>query len=201
MTQKRTPLDNAKALIKEIEEKRRNDVAVASEKLHDAERELEQANKSLEAATTQMNIDNYADAKVAASHAQTRIEMYSGRLQQIKEQEYISTTDSDRIIDSLLDYEKELEAQLDDAVAEPIEKIRAILTDYLNEVEEVEATLKYWTHNIHVTHKSRNGKKRIDPDTGEYTCVMEKPQRIRFTPYTGGSTAAALKSFLRGISK
>lgn len=201
MTKKQTALDAAKKTIKEIEEKRRADVAVACEKLQGAEDALELANSAIKTATERMDIDAFADAKAAAANAQTEIEMYAGRLQQIKEQEYISEDDSDRVIDSLLDYEDELEAALDDAVAEPIEMLRTILADHMNEVKEVEATLQYWVSHIHATYVSRTGRKRIDPETGLYTNRMDTPQRLRYTPYTGGSTVAVISSFLRGISK
>ena len=135
-------------------------------------------------------------AKKTKHKAQTAAEMYSGRYDQLEKQEYISEKESDEVIDSLLQYEVQLELDFKKALADPLKKLAKIHADYMDAVEDTERTLTAWQQEIHANYNTRGAMARKDPQTGKITNRSERPVPVHQLPYNGCDEAAHLGLYL-----
>ena len=193
---KQTILQEVNAQMKKLQDRKANDLKTIQDKRTEAQTQKEAAELALKDATERMDIDAYERAKQACSKAQTAIDMYSGRYNQIKQQELISEEESDGVIDKLLAYEKQLEEDFKAAAAEPIEKLAGILKAYQQEVADTEQTIKAWENNIHANYNTRGASSFIDPITGQSTNRSSRPISVHRLPYFGCSEATQLEKYL-----
>ena len=126
---KQTVLQEVKDRMKELQDSKAAQLAEISQKQDEARSKIEAAALAMKQATEEMNVDRYEEAKHAKSKAQTALDMYNGRYNQIKQQEYISEADSDKVVDSLLAYEGTLAEDFKAAVAEHLKALAGLLKD------------------------------------------------------------------------
>lgn len=193
---KKTVLQEVKDRMQEMQDTKGAELQAIFEKKEAAETQKKEAEAALKDATERMDLDAYEDAKQAKRKAQTAIDMYSGRYNQIKQQEYISEEESDKVIDSLLSYENEIAANFKQAIAEPLRALDNLLQTYRAEVEDTEATIKAWGTFIHANYNTRGKTLRTDPLTGIQTDRSDRPVPVHTMPYTGCSEAEQLKTYL-----
>ena len=105
---KQTVLDEVKNRMKEMQDSKAAQLETIRQKQAEARSQIEAAALAMKQATEEMNVDSYEEAKNRKRKAQTALDMYNGRYEQIKQQEYISEAESDSVVDSLLEYEKQL---------------------------------------------------------------------------------------------
>lgn len=192
---KQTVLQEVKARMQEMQDKKAGELQAIHEKKTEAQTQKEAAELALKEATERMDLDAYEEAKQARRKAQTAIDMYGGRYNQIKQQEYISEEESDKVIDGLLDYEKQLAENFRAAVAEPLKALATILQDYQNEVSDTERTITAWGANIHANYNTRGRSIYTDAE-GRQTTRSATPTPVHSMPYTGCSEAHQLKEYL-----
>lgn len=188
---KQTVVEEVKARMQEMQQKKAGELETVRQRQQEAQTQKEAAELAIREATDSMDLEAYEEAKTAKRKAQTAIDMYSGKYNQIKQQEYISEPESDKVIDSLLAYEDELAAGFKAAVAEPLKKLDELQQAYFDAVEDVEQTIKAWTGNIHANYRSEG---TIYRETG--TNRAPHPVPVRMTPYTGCSEAHILNEYL-----
>ena len=193
---KQTVLQEVKARMQEMQDKKAAELQAIHEKQTEAQTQKEAAELALKEATERMDLDAYEEAKTARRKAQTAIDMYGGRYKQISQQEYISEEESDKVIDGLLDYEKQLAEDFKAAVAEPLKQLAAILTGYQNEVADTERTISAWGANIHANYNTRGASTFTDPATGQPTHRSANPGPVHRMGYNGCNEAAQLKDYL-----
>ena len=152
--------------------------------------------KELKQATEEMNVDSYEAAKNQKHKAQTALDMYNGRYNQIKQQEYISEADSDKVVDSLLAYEGTLAEDFKAAVAEHLKALAGLLKDYKDAVRDTEVTLTNWQRDIHANYNTRGSSQFYDELTGKHTDRSPRPVAVHTMPYTGCAEAARLSDYL-----
>ena len=193
---KQTVLQEVKARMQEMQDKKAAELQIIHEKKTEAQTKKEAAELALKEATERMDLDAYEDAKQALKTVQTAIDMYSGKYAQISKQEYISEEESDKVIDSLLAYEKQLAEDFRAAVAEPLKALAGILQNYQDEVNDTERTMNAWVVNIHANYNTRGRSSFADAE-GQRTTRSNTPVPIRSTVYTGCSEAHQLKEYLK----
>mgnify|MGYP007130655362 CR=1 FL=1 len=187
---KQTVVEEVKARMQEMQQKKAGELETVRQRQQEAQTQKEAAELAIREATDSMDLEAYEEAKTAKRKAQTAIDMYSSKYNQIKQQEYISEIESDKVIDSLLAYEDELAAGFKAAVAEPLKKLDELQRTYFDAVEDVEQTIKAWTGNIHANYRN-NGTTYTDG-----TNRSPQPVPVRKIPYTGCSEAHQLKEYL-----
>jgi hypothetical protein len=187
---KQTVVEEVKARMQEMQQKKAGELETVRQRQQEAQTQKEAAELAIREATDSMDLDAYEEAKTAKRKAQTAIDMYTGKYNQISKQEYISEAESDKVIDSLLAYEDELAAGFKASVAEPLKKLDELQKAYADAVEDVEQTIRAWTGNIHANYRN-TGTTYADG-----TNRSPQPVPVRRLPYTGCSEAHQLKDYL-----
>lgn len=154
------------------------------------------AEANLRTAIETTNQDDYNRAKIAISAATSVIEMYSARRKQLVNKDFISERESDAVIDSILEYEKELAKSFKSAAAVHLRKLADLRDEYLKTVMDAENTLLVWQTDIHANYKTRGGTMFFDDLTGTYTDRSPKPVPVRFAAYVGCREAQELGEYL-----
>ena len=184
-----------KARIDSLIEDREREVKQIETCVEDSRAKKEAAELAMHEAMESLNVDAYAAAEASRKKAQIEIEMYSKRHEQIIAKEYIPEEDSDKVIDSLLEREQELDAEFEEAVKAPIEALSTLLNEYRSAIREVEETITAWTGRIHANYRSAgtiyaNGTNRAD-----------HPVEVHTLPYVGSTTAARIDSFIEKYNR
>ena len=182
--------------IKKLTGDKAAELAKIHQKQNEARNQIEAAGLAIKEATAVMNLEAYEKATADKRKAQAALDMYSGRYDQIRKQEYVSEAESDSVIDSLLGYEKTLEEDFKKAVAEPLKKLAELHKEYKAAVAETENTIKNWEGNIHANYSTRGATKYKDPVTGQYTDRSNTPVPVHRLPYNGCSEAIQLGLYL-----
>ena len=193
---KQTILKDVQARIKDIQAKRSAELAEIRDRQAEARTQIEAASLAMKEATEVLNVDEYEKAKTDKRKWQTALDMYNARYAQIQQQELVTEADSDSVINSLLQYEEDLAQEFKQAIAEPLQALKKLLTEYADEVQEVENTLDLWQEDIHPNYSTRGGSSFVDPNTGERTDRSAVPVPVHRLPYTGCEDAAQLKTYL-----
>ena len=194
---KQTVLDEVKNRMKEMQDSKAAQLETIRQKQAEARSQIEAAALAMKQATEEMNVDSYEEAKNRKRKAQTALDMYNGRYEQIKQQEYISEAESDSVVDSLLEYEKTLAEDFKAAAAVHLKKLAELLKDYRAAVQDTESTLTSWQRDIHANYNSRGLSSRVDPLTGQNTYRMERPIPVHSMPYTGCAEAERMGDYLK----
>ena len=162
---------------------RNNELNELKQRENDAASRIRIAEKDMENATRSTDLAAYSEAKERKASAENEVEMFKARYRQLHSSDFITEDESDKVIRSLLDYEKELERSYCEAIKTALENISKIHAEYREEVKQTEQTIKDWTKNIHPNY-IKDGGMRALPD-GTYTNRMETPQPVRRSEYLG----------------
>ena len=196
MAKKTTVLDEVKKRMTELQETKAAQLETIQQKQEELRPQIEEAERDMTQATAAMNVDRYEEAKARLHKLDSALELYRGRYDQIKRQEYITEEESDKVIESLLDYEKTLEADFKAAIAAHLRQLAEILAQYQEDVADTERTMTRWQREIHAYYRSWSSS-RIDKATGKRTNRMEHPVPVHSTPYFGCAEAYRLEEYLR----
>lgn len=146
---------------------------------------LTAANSMIRDAIERTDPGDYEDAKKAKHKAENTIEMYSRRLEQLREREYLTEKESDEVIDQLLEYEATLDEEFRRDIKAPLQKAAEVLQAYKNAMFETESTLREWQEEIHANYNTRGGSSFYDPETGGYTDRSPRPVPVHYEFYYG----------------
>ena len=177
-----------------ILDRREQELQAIGEKLAEAKAQASAAAREIEDATSRTDLEAFEAGKAKKRKAQTAIDMYSGRYSQLEKQAFISEEESDRVIDSLLDYEKDLEGQFVLDIYEPLQKLKELQEKYSDEVAYTEQTIQNWTHNIHENYRGFGTTYR---ETG--TSRSPRPVPVHLTPYLGCDKSKTIADFIKQI--
>lgn len=184
MKENTTVLEEVKARMKELHVKKLTDLEAISKMQEEARSKIEAAVMAMKKATEEMDVDAYEEAKTAKRKANTALEMYKSRYEQIAKQELISEAESDQVIDSLLQYENQLTDQFKAGASTLLKQLDELLTGYREEIRSVETTLTTWQRDIHANHKA-TGTIYYDQLTGEPTNRSPRPVPVHQREYWG----------------
>ncbi len=194
---KQNVLQDVKNRMKKMQEDKAAQLEIIRREQEEARTQMEEATQAMKIATEEMNVDAYAEARNAKLKAQNALEVYCGRYEQIKRQEYISEAESDAVVDSLLAYENQLAEDFRRAAAESHRVLAKLYKEYTAAVRDAEATLIAWQKDIHANYNTRGAMTRIDPRTGERTYRSEQPIPVHRMPYTGCVESEQLGDYLK----
>lgn len=195
---KQTLLDEVKNRMKEMQDSKAAQLETIQQKQAEARNQIEAAALAMKQAMEDMNVDGYEEAKNRKSRAQIALDMYNGRYEQIKQQEYISETESDSVVDSLLEYENQLEEDFKAAAGVQLKKLAELLKDYKAAVQDVESILTSWQRDIHANYNTRGRTTYTDALTGQQTYRSPHPVPVhRGGAYTGCPEAGRMEDYLK----
>lgn len=194
---KQTVLQEVQASIKEMQDKKQAELDKIAEKKEEARQQIEAAAQAMNAATEQMDVEAYEEAKTAKRKAQTALDMYNGRYSQILAQEYISEEESDKVIDSLLSYERELVAEFEKDLAEHLLAIRSMLDSFNTDEARTRNTIALWQESIHKNYRTLGRTLYTDPETGAQTTRSKTATDILKYAQMGSKAANAVRDFLK----
>lgn len=200
-TKEKDVLRAVKSQIEYLTQTKAANLETIRQKQTEAKEQKAAADLAIAEATEKMDIEAYEEAKQAKRKAQSALDMYTGRYKQLEAQEYISEAESDKVIDSLLQYEKDLAADFKERAAAIIFSLQDLAEEYGAAVKDTEDTLGVWTSSIHANYSTRGLTFRTDPFTGLQTDRAEKPVPVHRYPYTGGEEYKAIKDFLKDSKK
>lgn len=163
--------------IDQLVKARRDSIVEAAVRVEEARADVVKAEKAMEAATMNMDAPAYEKAQAEKRSAESRLEMYLKRQEQLDTLEYVSEAESDAVIDALLDHKKDLEAAFSRDIAGPIAKLRGIYEKYNADVKETEALIREWTASVHLNYRMPG---TTFPDG---TNRSPGPVPVRFTSY------------------
>ncbi len=176
----------------EMQKKKAADLLAVKEKETEARNALDAALLSMNEAAERMQLEEYKQAESDRKNAQTALDMYGNKYEQIQKQEYISEAESDKTISDLLEYEADIAEEFRTRLVEILKDAGALLKDYRAAVEEAETALNTWTQEIHSNYKSYSGT--IYKETG--TSRSPRPVPVHNTMYIGCNEAVILKTYL-----
>ena len=179
----------ANDLITELTEKKAAQISDIQNKITEAISARDHAEAEIKAATDRMDIEAYEAAKSAKNRAASAIEMYTARYNQLQRNDYITEEESDKVIKSILDYEKEQEQEFAKAAAPIIDKLRNLLEEYAGDVQRAELVLNAWTTEIHANYRTIDGTRNV------------RPLPVHVVPYTGSEESITVRKFLNEMDK
>lgn len=194
-------VQQVKNRMKTLREMKQTQLAEMEKKQAEARAQIEAAEADITKATEALDIDGYEAAKRDKSKAQTALDLYSGRIEQINRQQYVTEAESDQIIDGLLQYEKQLDTDFLEAISEPVTRLETLRKEYLDKINEAEQTIRAWTSEIHANYRSRGTRLYVDKLTGERTDRSETPIPVHVVAHTGCQEAADIRDFLDKLNR
>ena len=194
-------VQQVKARIRELRETKEAQLAEMAKKQAEAVAQITAAEAAAAKATEELDIDGYESARREISKAQTALDLYSGRRDQINNKQYVTEAESDQVIDSLLQYEQQLDAEFRKAIAGPVAKLEEIQKDYLDRTHDAEQTIREWTSEIHANYRSRGTSSYTDKLTGERTDRSPKPIPVRPMAHTGCQESSEIRDFLDKLNR
>lgn len=193
---KQTALQDVKNMMQEMKAKKAEELEMLIQKRNEAYKQLEAAELAAKDATERMDFEVFEDAKTAKERAKTAIDMYNAKHTQISNQEYINEAESNKVIDSLLNYEKEIEKDFKAKAAIHLRELETILAFYFHEVNETERIIVEWCNNIHANYRMESTM-YFNKATGDYTNRSNKPVPVHSVPFKGCSEANITEEYLK----
>lgn len=182
-----TTVETVRKKMKALTMQRAQDAAEIREQIANFKCDLCAAEEAKEQAVKEMNVDSYATAEADISKINSALRMYEARRKQLEGLELVEEAESDRIIDTLISYEDDLNRGLDADIMPHLEALAEILHRYQCATADAEAALTEWQNTIHGNYRTFG---RSNHPRSEY------PVPVHITPYTGSDNAVMLDTYL-----
>ena len=192
----KTVLEEVKDKIKTIESKRISDMLEVQEAIAKARADEAEAHKALSSAAGVMDSTAYEEATDREFKAHMLVKMFEEKARQMQGQEDISEEESDKIIDSLLAYSKQLDADFTEAIRKKAEELKKMQENYIAEAKDVERTINYWCDHIHANYNTRGRTTYYHDGKPTHRSPEPVPVIIRRGPWAGCGASNALQDFL-----
>lgn len=147
-------VEEVKATITDLIEKKAGELDKITAELEAARDRKRKAETALHSAIETTDAAAYKKAKAEADEAATLIEMYTARYGQLRNKEFMSEEESDRVIDSLIEYQNDRAAAFVEAIKGPLAQLEAIYKEYAQDYEDAVKTVNAWTANIHANYRT-----------------------------------------------
>lgn len=173
------------------------DKEIGIKKCHDGKAELIAKRDTLDAEKEALNehpLDNFEailEIDEERGKINAKIKKYDELERTLRARAVITEAESDKVIDSLLDYERQLESAFMDSIREHVTALQKIRDNYVAAVDETENTISQWTRTIHPNYRAEG---TVYHDTG--TNRSPRPVPVHITRYTGGKESGLLKEYL-----
>lgn len=191
----KTVLEEVKEKIKAIEDRRVSEKLELQERITNAQAEEADAREAVYNAAAVLNSEAHEKAAEREARAHSLVLMYKERFRQLVSQEDISEEESDKIIDSLLEYSKSLDADFTEAVKKKAEELRKMNEAYEEEARETERIINYWCEQIHANYNTRGRTTYYVDGKPTHRSPEPVPVIMRRDPLTGCGASTVLKDF------
>ena len=171
----------------------RAELQTIDDQISSARNEIAEHQKSMDEAQSTIDAEKYLKASDAIRVLKTKIEMLEKRKAQHSEKELVTEEESDRVINSILEYENQIAEEYQKEIKAPINQLRQLTEKYRADVSSAETTIKRWTSNIHANYQNPfttypNGTHRSDT-----------PVPVHNVPYLGSAISIRVTDFLSHV--
>ena len=119
-----------------------------------AKSEKAKGEAALQCAIETTNQKNFDSAKSQIAAAESAIEMYSARREQLINKAFISEEESDKVIDSLLAYKTERDGEFIAAISAELSTISKLVSEYDSAYKAMTNTVRDWESQIHANYRN-----------------------------------------------
>lgn len=196
-----TILQLTRQKMQELREQRARELSEI-DNLQAQERErLALAEVNAKEASEALNLEAFEQSKEEMKRAETALQMYMAREEQLLKKEYITEAESDNVIDSLLAYEEHLNNTLRIEIRGHLNALEDLLKTYQTEIHKIEATITEWTSEIHANYRSRGITLYYEEGTHIPTDRSNTPIPVHRVTYTGSTEAQLLEDYLQKANR
>lgn len=188
-------VQEVKAQIEEMKNKKAADLEAVREKITEAKAQLEEAEKEIRTATEEMDLQRYEDAKEARRRAHSAIDMYTGRYKQLECLEFVTEEKSDETIDKLLSWEAERTNSFKEELAEIIGQAKTLLEAYFADIRDAETVIRTWESEIHANYRSAT------TTYADGSHRAPSPVLVHSLPYRGDDIAIITEEYINKLEK
>lgn len=188
--------EEVKKRIDEMTSTRKREIEEARKRCEEAMRQEAKAAEDEKNAVSNMDLKAYEAAKKARSQAQNAIDMFQAKEEQIKQQEYISEEESDKVIDSLIEYENVLAVQFEEIIQPHLSRLIELREEYNHKLRECENTIKLWERTIHANYNTRGSALYKDEITGEMTQRAPRPVPVHMLSNVGSKANGLIETYI-----
>ncbi len=165
----------------------------AREKLSE---EIERLSQEKERAVEAMDEAGYSEISSKLIKARTALEMYGKKADQLRRDKLVTEQESDDVIESLIQYEQDLEQSFAADVQEIMDKLSERQAEHNQAWKEAEGVLLDWVTNIHENYRSRYTRYADGTDRAD------KPVPVHpYGTYNGGSINNQVTALLKQMQK
>ena len=180
--------------IEEMLEEQTRQMDVIQERI-EAERKAEaEARTTIEQAVADLDFDRNHEAKRALEQAIERRELLSKRVEMLRSRKLVTEEESDRVIDSLLQYEKDLAAEYVAGLSKILSQLEEITNNYDADVKEAEGVILKWTQQVFPNYRSETAMYQ-----GGTTNRAPYPVAVHTTAYLGCDESIITKEFVKKL--
>lgn len=186
---KTTTLETVRERMKTIQGLKASEMEKLQHELNEASEDKAHQKKILDDAVRTTDFEEYHKAKNSLAKLNTKIEMLEARKRQLQKKEsHISEMESDKVIDSLLEYENELSEQLAKSISGQLAELQRINNNYRENIREIEEVIREWTSTVHSNYLDRHNYRRR----------LDTPREVHTVAYYGSPLSAHLNKLLSG---
>ncbi len=190
---KNTAAEVRERIEKMLEEQTRQ-MDVIQERI-EAERKAEaEARATIEQAVADLDFDRNHEAKRALEQAIERRELLSKRAEMLRSRKQVTEEESDRVIDSLLRYEKDLAAEYVAGLSKILSQLEEMTSNYAADVKEAEDAIFTWTQQVFPNYRSETGLYK-----GGTTNRAPNPVPVHAIAYHGCTESIITKEFVQKL--
>lgn len=181
------------AKIKELIDTREQTIAAIREKIEGERRAEAAAQEAIDKATAALDFEMNHKAQEDRAAAAERRALLQRRFDQMRSRKQVTEEESNEVIESLLQYEKDLAAAFEEDVSAPLAALAKLCKEYREKVQETEDTINNWTHEIHPNYLSPS---TTYPDG---THRAPQPVPVHRVAYFGCDLSRQIDAFLRDV--
>lgn len=181
------------ARVEKMTEARESYLQTLQEKI-DTERKAEAAaHDAIEKAVANLDFEANHEAQKALEAAAERRGLLQRRADQLRAGKLVTEEESDKTIDSLLQYEAELSAAFEEEISAPLFALRKIYTAYADAIQDAEGAIEAWTRIIHPNYRSRGTRYANGTDRADH------PVSVHSSPYMGCEKSREILQILQQL--
>lgn len=151
--------------------------------------EVDKQTAAIAAAAQDPDKDAYITAMFEKDKAAIAAATYRARYDDLEAAPLMSEPESDAIIDRLLSYEQQIEAEYIAGVTSILRNLENLNNSYTQNIADAEATIKAWSNTVHANHRNIVG----------FVAVGDRkvaPRSVRSCMYRGCAESVAIDRML-----
>lgn len=145
---KKTALERAEERITQLQTSRKNELQQHAARIEAAKTRAAAARTRMEQTSAAGDLDGYKAAKLELIDAETEIEFSTNRTSRLESAALVDAAEAKRVLQEILDEEKEAQETDEDAVIECVAQLENIGTRNKHRRERVAAVVRAWHKDI-----------------------------------------------------